>query len=118
MHWLTTQASELASQAFDAQSVFARQPKPFPQGGQVPPPQSTAVSLPSLVVFAQVAGAHRWLDVLHTVLLQSKPQGTPPGGHHHAGGLFAKIESLLDQYRSTATDSAATTESSTLSVAA
>ena len=45
----------------------------------------------------------------------------PPGGHHHhgGGGMFAKIASLLDQYRSTATDSsAATAEESTLSVAA
>jgi hypothetical protein len=50
-------------------------------------------------------------------------QGSPPrtGGHHHrgGGGMFAKVASLLDQYRSTATDpAAATAEASTLSVAA
>jgi hypothetical protein len=53
------------------------------------------------------------------------PPGPPPpgGGHHHhgGGGMFAKIASLLDQYRSTATttDSDSTTaEASTLSIAA
>lgn len=49
------------------------------------------------------------------------PQGPPPppGGHHHGGGMFAKIASLLDQYRSNASDSTSTTtEASTLSVAA
>jgi hypothetical protein len=52
------------------------------------------------------------------------PQGSPPppppgGGHHHrGGGMFSKIASLLDQYRSTATDTTATTEASALSVAA
>jgi len=48
-------------------------------------------------------------------------QGPAPGRHHHhgGGGMFAKIASLIDQYRSTATDSAdATAEASTLSVAA
>ena len=54
---------------------------------------------------------------------QGPPPGPPPaGGHHHhggGGGMFAKIASLLDQYRSTATDTATTTaEASTLSVAA
>ena len=42
----------------------------------------------------------------------------PPGGHHHGGGMFAKIASLLDQYRSNASDATTTTEASTLSVAA
>jgi EF-hand domain pair len=50
------------------------------------------------------------------------PQGSPPppgsGHHHHGGGMFSKITSLLDQYRSTATDTATTTEASTLSIAA
>ncbi|MEJ0035107.1 MAG: EF-hand domain-containing protein [Gammaproteobacteria bacterium] len=52
-------------------------------------------------------------------------QAPPPsraGGHHHhggGGGMFSKIASLLDQYRSTATDpAAATADASTLSVAA
>lgn len=56
---------------------------------------------------------------------QGPPPGPPPGpapsgGHHHGGGLFAKIASLLDQYRSTATDSTDTTSeaATTLSVAA
>ena len=49
------------------------------------------------------------------------PPAPPPGGHHHhGGGMFAKIASLLDQYRSTATtsDSPSTAEASTLSIAA
>ncbi|MEJ1962583.1 MAG: EF-hand domain-containing protein [Gammaproteobacteria bacterium] len=41
--------------------------------------------------------------------LQSKPAG-PPSGGHHGGGVFSKIESLLDQYRSTATDSTSETK--------
>lgn len=51
---------------------------------------------------------------------QGSPPPAPPGGghHHHGGGMFSKIASLLDQYRSTATDTSATTEASTLSVAA
>ena len=54
---------------------------------------------------------------------QAPPQGPPPGrppggGHHHGGGMFSKIASLLDQYRSTATDTTTTEAASTLSVAA
>ena len=49
-------------------------------------------------------------------------QGPAPGRHHHhggGGGMFAKIASLVDQYRSTAADSTdAAAEGSTLSVAA
>ncbi len=54
-----------------------------------------------------------------SAFVQSKPQGAPPnGGHPHGGGMFSKIESLLDQYRSTATDSTTGSETSTLSIAA
>lgn len=54
-----------------------------------------------------------------SAFVQSKPQGAPPsGGHRHGGGMFSKIESLLDQYRSTATDSTTGSETSTLSIAA
>jgi hypothetical protein len=51
---------------------------------------------------------------------QDSPPPAPPGGghHHHGGGLFSKIASLLDQYRSTATDTTTTMEAATLSVAA
>jgi hypothetical protein len=60
-------------------------------------------------------------DTAATSDATQSPPPPPPGGHHHGGGgMFAKIASLLDQYRSTATtDTAATTtETSTLSVAA
>lgn len=44
--------------------------------------------------------------------MEANPPPPPPGeGRGHGGGLFAKIESLLDQYRATAT-----TESETSSV--
>ena len=47
------------------------------------------------------------------------PPRAPRGGHHHGGGMFAKIASLLDQYRSNASDAGTTAiEASTLSVAA
>jgi hypothetical protein len=70
-------------------------------------------------------GAKKLFDELRTQLMTASAAGTsgttsaPPGGHHHGGGMFAKIASLLDQYRSTASDATATTaEASTLSVAA
>jgi hypothetical protein len=50
--------------------------------------------------------------------MQGQPP-PPPSGHHHGGGMFARIASLLDQYRSNASDATTTTtEASTLSVAA
>lgn len=42
----------------------------------------------------------------------------PPPGEGGQGGLFAKIESLLDQYRSTATGSSSAETTSSLAVAA
>ena len=57
-------------------------------------------------------------DTKSTDDAQSLPPGPPParGEHHrHDGGMFSRIASLLDQYRSTATDT--TTETPTLSVA-
>jgi hypothetical protein len=49
--------------------------------------------------------------------MASNPPPPPPGeGRGHGGGLFSKLESLLDQYRSTATTETET--SSALSIAA
>src|SRR5258705_417742 len=71
MHWLATQVDDWASHALETQSALPPHDEPFAQAGQVPPPQSTAVSVPSLLPFAQVAGAHTVVTVLQTVLLQS-----------------------------------------------
>ena len=46
------------------------------------------------------------------------PSEPPPGGRHGGGGLLASLNSLLDNYRSTATDAVSASASSTLSVAA
>ena len=74
-------------------------------------------------------GAKKLFDELRTQLMttsgetsaETKPQGPPPGpppAGGHGGGLFSKLESLLDQYRSTATDSSSATQAATPSVAA
>lgn len=66
-------------------------------------------------------GAKKLFDELRSQLMTGPPPGPPPSGeHHHGGGMFAKIASLLDQYRSTATDSIdpSSKGATTLSVAA
>ncbi len=74
-------------------------------------------------------GAKKLFDELRSQLMttsgdtsqETKPQGPPSGAPPrggHGGGLFSKIESLLDQYRSTATDTTIGTEAATVSIAA
>src|SRR2546425_405868 len=46
-HWRARQRSEVALQALEAQSASTLHCLPTAQAGQVPPPQSTSVSLPS-----------------------------------------------------------------------
>jgi hypothetical protein len=53
------------------QSVGCKHCSPSAQDGQAPPPQSTSVSLPSLMLSRQVAGEHVRGPGLHSVLMQS-----------------------------------------------
>ncbi len=67
---------------------------------------------------ATSSDAQATTDAQPTASAQGSSAPPPSGGHHHhGGGMFAKIASLIDQYRSTATDNT-TTEASMLSVAA
>jgi hypothetical protein len=57
-HWLSTQVLIVGSQAPEMQSVLAAHIAPLSHWVQVPPPQSTSVSVPSLVPSPQESGWH------------------------------------------------------------
>ena len=97
-HWSATQVLVAALQAFDRQSESTRHCWPGKQAGQLPPPQSTPVSAPSLMpsVHDGVGGTQApaaQVPLGHTTpqapqLLGSEPtsmhpepQSTAPAGH-------------------------------------
>jgi Ca2+-binding EF-hand superfamily protein len=86
-----------------------------------PPPPPAEDSDDQQQLFAQIdADGNGSLDQteLGTFLEQTKPQGPPPSGGPGGGGRFSMIQSLLDQYRSTSTDSTTESTTSSLSIAA
>jgi Ca2+-binding EF-hand superfamily protein len=90
-----------------------------------PPPPPAEDSDEQQQLFAQIdADGSGSIDQteLGTFLEQTKPQmttqGPPPSGGPGGGGRFSMIQSLLDQYRSTSTDSTTESTTSSLSIAA
>ncbi len=71
-HWLATQVSDTASQAFDTQSASIWHLRPVLQGLQVPPPQSVSVSRPSFFWSKHVLEAHLPVTLSHALVVQSE----------------------------------------------
>ena len=97
------------------------------KGGEAapPPPPPAEDADDQQQLFAQIdVDGNGSIDQteLGTFLEQAKSQMTnqepPPSGGPGGGGRFSMIQSLLDQYRSTSTDSATESTTSSLSVAA
>ena len=71
LHWLVTHTWVLASHALLEQSASMTQPLSIPHGEQVPPPQSTPVSLPSLRWSAHWLATQMRSTPSHALLVQS-----------------------------------------------
>jgi hypothetical protein len=72
LHIEATQTRLTAEQMLDAQSEGCMQVLPSPHAGQLPPPQSMSVSLPSLSWSSHVDVAHVSLNVSHADEAQSE----------------------------------------------